>query len=185
MSTGTPTRMTGDEFLRVYGDQSGYELVSGILQEMPMPGGIHGEVCGNAYALIREAVKANRAGRVYCNDTFVRTRTSPDGYRGADVAFISYQTLPAEQPSPRGPLIPPFELVVEVRSPSDTMAVMSDKAQEYLEAGVRVVVVLDPDTESAGVYRLNEIPHRVHNGDELTITDVLPGFAVPVKRFFE
>ena len=185
MTTATRQAMTGDEFLRLYGDRSGFELVNGVLQETPMPGGIHGEVCITAAAMVFNFVKANKLGRAFSNDTFVRTRTDPDGYRGADVAFISYETLPADRPSPRGPLIPPLELVVEVRSPSDTMRQMSDKAYEYLEAGVKVVLVLDPDTESAGVYRLNEIPIRFHNGDEVTIPDVVPGFAVPVKRFFE
>ena len=62
---------------------------------------------------------------------------------------------------------------------------MSDKAYEYLEAGVRVVLVLDQETESAAVFRPGGWPQRFHNGDEVTIPDALPGFAVPVKRFFE
>jgi hypothetical protein len=47
-------------------------------------------------------------------------------------------------------------------------------------------VVLDPRIEAATVYCGNdELPQRFHNGDELTLPDVLPGFAVPVRRFFE
>jgi hypothetical protein len=45
--------------------------------------------------------------------------------------------------------------------------------------------VLDPELESAAVFRADEYPMRFHHGDEVTIPDVLPGFAVPVKRFFE
>ena len=150
-----------------------------------MPGAIHGEVCGNAYAIIRDHVKAKKLGRTFCNDTYVRTRSNPDGYREADVCFISYALLPAEQPTPDGPLTPPLELVIEVRSPSDSIAEMTDKATEYTRAGIQVVVVLDPPTESAGVFHANELPQRFHNGDELTLPDVLPGFSVPVGRFFE
>ena len=47
------------------------------------------------------------------------------------------------------------------------------------------MLVLDPDTESVAVYRENEFPIRMHNGDELTLSDVLPGFSVLVKKFFE
>lgn len=72
-----------------------------------------------------------------------------------------------------------------MRSPSDTVSHMSAKAFEHLEAGVRVVLILDPETESAGVFRLNELPVRFHNGDTVVIPDVLPGFAAPVARFFE
>ena len=183
----TPTvgLMTGDDFLARYGDQTGYELAKGHLKKIPMPGAIHGEVCGNAYHLIREFVKANRLGRIFANDTFIRTRTNPDGVRGADVCFVGYATRPADNPPPVGALIPPLELVIEVRSPSDTIGEMTVKATEYLDAGVKVVVVLDPQTDSAGVFRPDELPQRFHNGDELKLDDILPGFAVPVARFFE
>jgi Uma2 family endonuclease len=49
MSTATQTPlMTGDEFLRLYGDQSEVELVDGQIRRLPTPGLLHGEVCFNA-----------------------------------------------------------------------------------------------------------------------------------------
>jgi Uma2 family endonuclease len=180
-----PIHMTGDEFLRQYGDQSGFELVEGQLVRLPMPGLLHGEVCVNAGSIIREFVKANKVGRVCGNDSLVRTRTDPDGFRGADVLFLSYETLPVDQPTPVGSITPPVDLVVEVKSPSNSFTELFDKATEYLKAGVKVVLVLDPETESAGVYRGNEFPQRFHNSDMLSLPDILPGFAVPVKKFFE
>lgn len=178
-------KVSGEEFLRLHGDDTGVELVNGIVVRTPMPGSKHGEVCVNAVLLIGNFVKRHKLGRVMSNDTFVRTRTEPDGFRGADVVFVSYETLPADQPTPKGPLTPPLELVVEVRSPSDSFAEMSTKAYEYLEAGVKVVLVLDPETESAGVFRPTELPQRFHNGDTVTVPDILPEFAVPVAQFFE
>ena len=149
-----------------------------------MPGGEHGEICGNAYAFIRDLVKSRGLGRVFCNDTFIRTK--PDGYRGADVCFLSSERLPKDQPSPRGPLDVVPELVVEVRPPSDRLGDIQIKVGEYMNAGVKVVVILDPAIAAATVYRPSEeIPQRFSNGDELNLGDVLPGFAVPVKKFFE
>lgn len=186
MSTVTsppPTLVTADEFLKHHGDESGIELVNGVVTRLPMPGFEHGEICLNAGALIREVVKRDKLGRVVSNDSFIRT--SPTGCRGADVAYVSYATLPADVPIPKGPITPPLELVVEVRSPSDPYRAVADKAYEYLDAGVRVVLVIDPETQSAGVFRLNELPVRFHNGDVVTLPDILPGFAVPVSKFFE
>jgi Uma2 family endonuclease len=177
--------VSADEFLRLHGDESGIELINGVITRLPMPGTDHGIVCGNAYHYIREVVKAGNLGRVMTNDTFVRTRTNPDGYRGADVAYISHDILPATVPHPKGPLVPPLELVVEVRSPSDSYGEVATKAYEYLDAGVRVVMVIDPETNSVGVFRPNELPVRFHNGDVVVLPDVLPGFAVPVGKFFE
>jgi hypothetical protein len=46
------------------------------------------------------------------------------------------------------------------------------------------VVVLDPATTSASVYRSDEFQQIFHNGDTLTLPDVLPGFSVVVSRLF-
>lgn len=186
MSAATGTLMTAAEFVRRHGDESGVELVKGRVVRYPMPGAEHGEVCLTAGAIIREFVKQHGLGRVMSNDTFVRTGTDPDTYRGADVCFLSYARAPKEQPLPRGPLELPPDLIVEVRSPTDRTGDIQIKVGEYLNIGVAVVVVLDPGIDAATVYRGNdELPQRFHNGDELTLPDVLPGFAVPVRRFFE
>ncbi|QEL17263.1 Uma2 family endonuclease [Limnoglobus roseus] len=180
-----PPRMAAVEFLRLYGDESGYELVNGIVVKLPMTGGVRGEVCGNVASLIGDHIKEKKLGRVMSNDTYIRTRTNPDGVRTADVCFISYAILPADQPTPAGPLTPPLELVVEVKSSTDCWNAITLKSAEYIAAGVVRVLVLDPETASATIYHPDELPQRFHNGDELTLPEVLPGFAVPVARFFE
>lgn len=78
----------------------------------------------------------------------------------------------------------PPELVIEVRSPSDRWSQLFTKVGEYLAAGVTAVVAIDPNTETASVYR--ESGQQIFTTtDELALPDVLPGFAVPVARFFE
>lgn len=182
----TPPLMTAEEFVRLHGHESGVELVKGQLVRLPMPGGKHAEICGNAFSIIREFARPNGLGRVLSNDPFIRVGTNPDTYRGADVCFISYARLPKDQPTPEGPLEIAPELVFEVRSPHDRTGDIQIKVGEYLNAGVSVVVVLDPHTEVATAYRQSDdFPQRFSNGDELTLPDVLPGFAVPVRRFFE
>jgi Uma2 family endonuclease len=177
--------LTAEEFAKLHGDEVNVELVKGRLVRPPMPGAEHGEVCSRAtYFLMGHALEHD-FGRVMSNDTFVRTGTNPDTYRGADVCLISYARLPKDQALPKGPLETAPDLVVEVRSPHDRIGDIQIKVGEYLNAGVSVVVVLDPGIDAATVYRqTEEIPQRFSNGDELTILDLLPGFAVPVLRFF-
>ena len=62
---------------------------------------------------------------------------------------------------------------------------LTGKAAEYLEAGVSVVVVLLPETQTAAVYRNDALPVQLGSDEVLTLPDVLPGFSVPVKTFFE
>ena len=74
---------------------------------------------------------------------------------------------------------------MEVRSPSDRWPMVFAKIAEYLDAGVLAVLVLDDDSRTALLAMADQPPRRLGPDDELTIPEVLPGFAVPVRRFFE
>jgi Uma2 family endonuclease len=177
--------MSGAEFIRRFGDQSDVELVQGQLVRLPMPGTEHGEIALRVGALLLSHVSKHKLGRVASNDPFIRVHRAPDTYRGADVCYISYKRLPKRVPTPKGPLEVAPDLVVEIRSPSDRLASLLKKAEEYLAAGVKAVIIVDAKAESIGVFRNDELPQRFHNGDTVTLSDVLPGFAAPVKAFFE
>jgi Uma2 family endonuclease len=175
--------LTAEEFVRRYPDGP-YELVKGVVREVPMPFLKHGYICATMARLVGNLAADHDLGRVMTNDSFVKTRSDPDTVRGADVCFISYDRLPrGAVPDGLLPIVP--DLVVEVRSPSDKWGEIFTKVGEYLTAGVRVVVVLDAASTSASVYRAEEFQHIFHNGDELTVPEVLPGFAVAVRRLFE
>jgi Uma2 family endonuclease len=183
MGVATPPKMTVEEFFKLHGHESNVELVRGQVVRYPMPGVRHGVICLNAGSFIRDFVRANKLGRVMSNDTLIRLAN--DTTRGADVCYASYAKLPAELPLPEGVLDTPPELVIEVRSPSDLWTDALTKMLDYIRAGVSVVVILDPKTESASVFRSGTRQDTFEKDKELTIPDVLPGFAVPVARFFE
>jgi Uma2 family endonuclease len=189
-TTVADERLTVAEFLKKYGHCSGVELVRGrvVWSGAPraaggahMPEFKHGVVCRRAARFVGDFVDANALGWVATNDTFV-TVDADETVRGADVLFVSYARVP-NGPIPDELKEPP-ELVIEVRSPSDRWSQLFTKVGEYLAAGVSAVVVIDPNTETVSVYR--ESGQQIFTTtDELTLPDVLPGFAVPVARFFE
>jgi len=156
--------------------------VNGIVKEFTVAGLAHGKICIKIGSLLLHHVETHDLGQVMSNDSFVRT--GPDNIRGADVLYYSYERLPKGEPVPVGFHTLAPDLVVEVKSPTDRWIDVFAKVLEYLNAGVRVVVLLDPETATASVYRPDEL-QRIHdNGDELTLPDILPGFAVPVRRLF-
>ncbi len=177
-----PPLLTAAEFAARFAGQR-VELVDGVVQEVPMPHQKHGKICFRAAQAIGNYADAHDCGHVTTNDSFVRTFTDPDRLRGADVCFFGYDRVPkGEFPDGLLPVAP--ALVVEVRSPTDGWNGVFTKVGEYLSAGVRVVVVLDIDSRSASVYR-TDTRQQILDGDaELTVPDVLPGFAVPVSRLF-
>jgi Uma2 family endonuclease len=185
MTTAAPPKlMTGAEFVRDYLNEP-FELVRGVLVETTMAGSRHDEIEGNVYFLVRTHVKANKLGRVFCGETKIRLEFGPDTYRCSDVMYISYAKFPQDVPTPSGSMELPPDLVAEVRSPSDRPGEIDRKVREYLNAGVTAVMTVDPELEAISVHRRGEIDVRFHNGDTVTLPDVLPGFAVPVKAFFE
>lgn len=160
------------------------ELVRGRIVPMPVPDRRHGYVCGQAYYMLRVFIDEHDLGRVMSNDAGVITERGPDTVRGADVCYYSYARLP-KGPLAKGygPEVP--ELVIEVRSSSDRWRELHEKIAEYLNAGVLVVVVLDPGPSTAHVFSADDPPKLLSADDELTVPGILDGFHVRVGRFFE
>jgi Uma2 family endonuclease len=176
--------MTAEEFGRRPDPGYPEELIQGRIVTMPPPTPRHGQVCGKVDRLLGFFADEHDLGHVLCNDSGVITERDPDTVRGADVAFYSYAKVP-KGPIPRGYLDVPPDLVVEVRSPDDRWADILTKVDEYLQVGVTVVVVLDPEPETAHVFRSDRGPRELGPDDELTVADILGEFRVAVRRFFE
>ena len=77
----------------------------------------------------------------------VRTDRSPDSVRGPDVSLYKTDRLPLNKVV-IGYADVPADLCVEVVSPSNSLNELKDKASEYLEAGVKVVWIADPETRT-------------------------------------
>jgi Uma2 family endonuclease len=67
----------------------------------------------------------------------------------------------------------------------DRWSEINEKIAEYLKAGVVVVWVVDPETDSVQVHELNKPMQVVKQDEELRSPEVLPGFSVMVREFFE
>lgn len=186
MATASPLQsaLTAEEFSRRPDPGYPEELVKGRIVRMPPPGSRHGFLCSEFAWLLRSYLEEHDLGRVVTNDSGVITQRNPDSVRGADVAYYSYNRLP-RGPLPVGyPEVVP-ELVVEVRSPSDRWPTVLAKVAEYLDAGVGVVCVLDDASRTAQVYDAERPVRILNEGDELRFPELLPGFAVNVRRVFE
>jgi Uma2 family endonuclease len=185
--TEAPTAlMTAEEFAAKY-DDAPFELVRGKVVPLAMPGHFnHGVACARFARHLANFVEDRGLGFVASNDVYVVVERNPDTLRGADVAYWPTAKVPGGAGT-RGLIYDPPDLCAEVVSPSNTWSDIFAKTAEYHAAGVTVVVVLDPDTKIASVYRkLNgDDQHEFGVDAELTLPDVLPGFSVPVRAFFE
>ncbi len=173
----TRTRpVTAEELLRMPDDGFRYELVRGELRKMPPAGNEHGYIAGEVFAGLRNHVKANGLGRVYAVETGFRLHSDPDIVRAPDAAFVSRERLeevgPVEGYWPGAP-----DLAAEVVSPNDRHTEVIEKALEWLDAGCRMVLIVDPKQHTATVYRSREDIRILAEGDTLDGADVIPGFS--------
>ncbi|MFQ5731793.1 MAG: Uma2 family endonuclease [Planctomycetaceae bacterium] len=185
MATVTsPKLLTAEEYLLLPEPDRPTELVRGEIVELSPPGFRHGKVSGRIFRLLDEYAEANDCGHVTSNDSGVITEREPDTVRGADVAYFSYARL-AKDEEPEGyPEVAP-DLVFEVLSPSNRWPQLLVKVAEYLQAGVSVVVVVDPKANQFHVYRTADAgePVSVLNAsDAFKLPDILPGFSMPVGK---
>jgi Uma2 family endonuclease len=74
---------------------------------------------------------------------------------------------------------------VEVVSPDDSLAALTRKAQRYLDAGSRLVWVVDPQRRRATVHRPDGTTAMLPTEGALPGEDVLPGLEVPLATLFD
>jgi Uma2 family endonuclease len=177
--------LTLEEYEKLPDNGRPTELVRGRVVEMNPPYVYHGYVCIKVARIIGGFVEANDLGYVAPNDSGVITERDPDTLRGADFVFYSYARVPKGTLKKRGYLDVAPDLVVEVRSQGQAWKGILRKVSEYLEAGVQVVCVLDPQRETATIYRPDEPEIALTKDQKLELPDLLPGFSAFVREFFD
>jgi Uma2 family endonuclease len=183
-TTESQSLLTAEQYALLPDTGQPTELLRGKVVEINVPYPAHGRVCLRAGRILDEFAEQHGLGWVLSNDSGVITERNPDSVRGADVSFYSYARVPRGR-LPHGYLGVPPEVVIEVRSDSDRWPKLLNKAYEYLEAGVRVVCLLDPDHDSAHVIRPDQPPLKLGPDDELTLPEMHESFRVRVGQFFE
>jgi Uma2 family endonuclease len=179
----TEKLLTVEEYLLLPDNGQPTELVRGKIISMNVPYALHGWICTNVGRILGNFVKENDSGYVIGNDSGVVTERIPDTVRGADIAFYSYARLPKGSSLEGYPAVAP-DVVFEVKTPSDRWNEILTKVAEYLNAGVQVVCVVDPECRTVTVYRPDQPQIILRNEDELAFPSILPGFTVRISQFF-
>lgn len=175
--------LTADDLLRLSSDSCRYELIHGELVKMPPSGQQHGSLAALVLISLGQHVSRGKLGKVYAAETGFKLATNPDHVRAPDVAFISKRRLDAvgefEGFWPSAP-----DLVVEVVSPSDTYTQVEEKVFDWLEAGSRMVLVVNPRKQAVTVYRSFADVRVLGMQDHVDGADVVPGWTLEIAQLF-
>jgi Uma2 family endonuclease len=178
--------ITAEEFFKISPKFGRCELVKGEIVQMSPTGGEHGAIAAEISARLLIYVKSHDLGKVFAAETgFVIKHATgeqeKDTVRGIDVSFVRKARI-TKVPKKYIPFPP--DLAVEVVSPNDSESEIQTKVQEYQIAGVPLMWVVYPETQTVTVYRLNSEVEVLGIDDMLSGEDIIPGFTCPVVDIF-
>jgi Uma2 family endonuclease len=155
------------------------ELVRGQVVREPPAGYQHGRIAARIGAILHIFVQEHGLGDVIGAETGFVLSDEPPTVRAPDAAFVAAGRLTSD-PVGFAPLAP--DLAVEIVSPSNTVSEIHDKVIDYLDAGTRLVWVVDPRTRTVITYRSREEIRLLTEDEDLDGNAVLPGFRLKLSE---
>ena len=112
--------------------------------------------------------------------------TLPNGaVRAPDASWMPlsrWESLSREDQTKFGHTFPDF--AIEVRSPSDSLRDVQDKMQEYMENGVLLGWLIDPQNRRVHVYRPGQPSEILEEPTAVSADPVLPGFTLDLSAIW-
>ncbi|MCU0549578.1 MAG: Uma2 family endonuclease [Leptolyngbya sp. Prado105] len=157
------------------------ELVNGEIIIMSPSGYESEEVASRMLGKLFPHVEQNRLGRVTGSSAgFVLPNSDT---RAPDVSFVLAERM--RRTSRKFAELAP-DLMVEVKSPNDSLSKLREKINSFLAQGTRVGILINPEERWIEIKRSPDeaFSTRLVDGDTLEIPDLFPGWKVPVVELW-
>lgn len=154
----------------------------GVLIVMPPVGGDSGRREANFIADLIIWNRQTKLGEVFSSSTVFKLPGGGD--RSPDAAWVEgsrWQALTPEQRQKFPPLAPDF--VIELRSRTDVLDMLQEKMEEYMNSGVRLGWLFNPQDQQVEIYRQGQEKEVRLLPALLSGEAVLPRFELPVEPF--
>ncbi len=192
MITSTPVTLnlknidfSDDQFYQLCQDNQDWQLertAKGELLIMPPIGGISGNREANFISLLWLWNQRTQLGKVFSSSTIFRLPKG--GNRSPDAAWVANEvwaslTLEAQEKFP--PICPNF--VIELRSRTDSLSQLQEKMQEYLDSGLQLGWLINPQAQQVEIYRPDQSVEIIQLPAKLSGENVLPEFILDLPIF--
>ncbi|MEH2015151.1 Uma2 family endonuclease [Nostoc sp.] len=121
-------------------------------------------------------------GYTFSSSTIFKLPNGSD--RSPDAAWIErerWEALTPEQRRKFPPIAPDF--VIELRSSTDDLEMLRSKMQEYMDAGVQLAWLINPQQQQVEIYRQNQDVEVRNLPTQLSGEDILPGFRLSLSCY--
>ncbi|HEX5938848.1 MAG TPA: Uma2 family endonuclease [Dehalococcoidia bacterium] len=178
----TKQKLTLEEFLELPEDDVSLEYVDGELIEKVAPQSQHGVLQVDLGALLK--APSESAGFKVMTETRFTFGQPPRVYL-PDVALARIRDIPVDS---RGRLANDLRLAptvaIEILSPGQNAGRLLEKLLFYMENGVRMAIVIDPDNDLATVYEPGQEPRGVHVPGVIDLSAIIPGASIDLGKLF-
>lgn len=140
----------------------------------------------NAEITMQLRMWAKKDGRGVATDSSTGFKLPNGADRSPDAAWVRRERLAALTPEQKEkflPLCPDF--VIELRSPTDNLAVVQAKLEEYIANGAQLGWLINPETRRVHVYRPGAQTEILEQPDSVSGDTVLPGFTLDLREIWE
>ncbi|MFN6536026.1 MAG: Uma2 family endonuclease [Nostoc sp. EkiNYC01] len=148
---------------------------AGELIIVPPVGGESGNQEAGLIADLEIWNRQTKLGKVFSSSTIFilpnNAKRSPDA---AWVKLERWEALTLEQRKKFPPLVPDF--AIELRSETDRLKSIQEKMQEYIENGLRLGWLINPQDANVEIYRIQKAVEVIQMPAILSGEDILPGF---------
>lgn len=172
----TQTLMTAEQFDQLpLEDGRRWELLDGELIEMASATPEHNHIAGKLNARLFVFLETHPFGVAIPDTEFA---TGADRRQQPDVAVLSLEAW-RRLDRKRVPVIEMPLIAIEVVSPSESAIKLNRKIKAYIEAGVKEVWTIYPDTKQIYVFGSQTVRH--YDAGQILETPLLPGFSLAVS----
>ena len=179
--------MTAEELLEMPDDGFRYELVRGELVRRQYAGMRYAHASSKIVFSLPMNKINDKLGMSYPPETGFQIETDPDHVRAPCAAFVGPERMKLvenDDPCDDRYFPGPPDLAVEVVIPSDSYFYIEEKIVDWLDAGARMVIVVNADYRILKVYRSSTDITILTEQDTLEGGDVVPGWRLPVADIF-
>jgi Uma2 family endonuclease len=177
------THMTLEEFLQLPEEKPALEFEDGTVSQKVSPTKKHGALelafAGrvNASAAPRKVayafpeLRVSFSGRSYVPDVGV--------LRWDQIKFDADGTVSDDE------VAEPPVIAVEIVSPGQSVVSLVRKCVWYIDHGVQIAILIDPNDRSVILFRPGQSPMALDGDDRIELGDVLSDFQMTVSELFE
>ena len=155
----------------------------GKLIVMSPTGSLTGEKNADLIYQVQSWNRRYKLGKVFDSSTGFKLFNG--AVRSPDVSWIEnsrWNSLSDRQKRGFAPIDPDF--VIELLSPTDNLAEMQQKMLEYMDCGVKLGWLINPDAKEVEIYQNGQDKKVLNSPNSLSGEDILSGLTVDLTEIF-